>query len=855
MRHRPGSGRLTPWLPLLGRLGIAFLLGLALWNPGWRPTLSPMNAVIVLDESESMGANSLASAWQLSATALAGLPPGSRYSLVRFGAGPVLESVNRPTTELAGQAARPRKIAVDAGNTDIEAALRLGGRQLDGETPSLMVLISDGGETSGDATAMLNRFQALGLPAPFLLSGAPDLSGPDAGINSVDLPSQVPFGTQITVVLNVSSTRDGPAGIRVRRAAGLAATHEVELFKDQVSRIGIPLVFDSPGFQELEFTVSLPGDINPANDRRRAIVNVEGPTAILYVTFRPGAEVAESLLAGGWNLNIVRPEHFPQMLPLLPNPATVILDDVATGDMPEAAWTALTESVRSRGTGLIVLGGQRSFGAGDYLNSTLETALPVTSEAGAPMSRAAVLFVVDKSGSMGRGPRGATPFGLAKTAVLAATRLLGEHDQSGIIAFDIEPETWLPLADRDDPSASLMDAWQDAPSGGTRIAPALMAAAGQLGDARVDQRLLVLVTDGFAVEDDYSDVLAKIDEHEIDVIALAIGDEPAIDVLQELTSRNDGLLLRVSDVAMLPRLASEAVGKRRLTYDSGVTRPRQVRRLPFFADRDRLWPELNGYMVTKERSNARVQLISERGDPLMADHDFGLGRVVVLPGGLGAYAPGWRDWPSWAPFIGGLVEWAGNRFGDDRVDVRIHQEHGRAQLEIDALAADGDWETLGMARVHLSDPFGRITVLDAQATAPGRYRLELPLRHTGRHRASVHLDGVSKPHEFFHDAPAELDAAERADQTIRDWLAREIVRPWPAGDSLQALGTVATHPTRSFFIALAALVYLGILLSRHAYVLQNWRNRFRAQVTGSGFQSNQRHPAASTDREPANGAE
>ena len=66
----------------------------------------------------------------------------------------------------------------------------------------------------------------------------------------------------------------------------------------------------------------------------------------------------------------------------------------------------------------------------------------------------------------------------------------------------------------------------------------------------------VLVTDGFAVEDNYSDVLAKIDEYEIDVIALAIGDEPALDVLAELTSRNDGLLLRVADVAMLPRLVS-----------------------------------------------------------------------------------------------------------------------------------------------------------------------------------------------------------------------------------------------------------------------------------------------------------
>jgi len=805
------------WLPLVGRLGVAFLLGLALWNPGWRSTFSPMNTVIVLDESQSMGANRPASAWQLTATALSGLPPGSRYSLVRFGAEPVLEAANRPTMELTGQPPRSRKTVLDATGTNIEAALKLAGRQLDGDTPALMVLVTDGGETGGDATALLTRFRAMGLPVPFLLLDAPGTSGPDAAINAVDAPPQVPFGSAITVVLNVSSTRDGPAGIQVRQAPGLTTTIEVDLVKDQVSRVRVPLGFNSPGFHELEFTVSMPGDINPANDRRRAIVNVEGPTTILYVTVKPGTAVAESLLAGGWNLNIVRPGHFPQVLPLLPSPATVVLDDVAIGDMPEPAWMALTESVRTRGTGLIVLGGQRSFGAGGYLNSTLETALPVTSEAGAPMSRAAVLFVVDKSGSMGRGPRDATPFGLAKTAVLAATRLLGEHDHSGIIAFDIDPETWLP--------ASVMDAWKDAPSGGTRIAPALVAATGQLGRARVDQRLLLLVTDGFAVEDDYTDVLAKIDEYEIDVIALAIGDEPAIDVLKELTSRNDGLLLRVSDVAVLPRLVSEAVGARRLTYDSSVTRPRQERQLPFFSDNDKPWPGLNGYMVTKERSNARVYLRSERGDPLLADHDFGLGRVVVLPGGLGAYAPSWLDWPAWAPFTGGLVEWAGNRFGDDRVYIRVNEEYGRAQLEIDALSTDGDWEITDTARVRLSDPFGRITVLNAEAAAPGKYRIELPLRHTGRHRASVQVGNVSTTHDFFHEAPAELGAGALADQIIRDWLAKKLVRPWSAGDSMQTLGTITAHPTQPLFIAAAAFLYLGILLSKHVYVFRNWLNK------------------------------
>jgi hypothetical protein len=230
-------------------------------------------------------------------------------------------------------------------------------------------------------------------------------------------------------------------------------------------------------------------------------------------------------------------------------------------------------------------------------------------------------------------------------------------------------------------------------------------------------------------------------------------------------------------------------------------------------------------MVVKERSNARVYLRSERGDPLLADHDFGLGRVVVLPGGLGAYAPNWPDWPAWAPFTGGLVEWASNRFGNDRVYIRTVQEYGRVHLEIDALSLDGDWEILDSAKVRLSDPFGRTTVLNAQAAAPGKYRVELPLRHTGRHRVSVQVGGISKPHEFFHDATDELGAGILADRTITDWLAKELVRPWTNADSIQTPGAVTAQPTRSIFIAMAAVLYLGILLSKYTYVFRNWRNR------------------------------
>ena len=84
---------------------------------------------------------------------------------------------------------------------------------------------------------------------------------------------------------------------------------------------------------------------------------------------------------------------------------------------------------------------------------------------------------------------------------------------------------------------------------------------------------------------------------------------------------------------------------------------------------------------------------------------------------------------------------------------------------------------------------------------------------------------ISKPHDFFYEAPAELAAAAHSGQTISDWLARELVQPWSAEAPMQTLGNVTPQATRSIFIAMAALVYLVILLSKYAYVFQNWRKR------------------------------
>jgi hypothetical protein len=116
------------------------------------------------------------------------------------------------------------------------------------------------------------------------------------------------------------------------------------------------------------------------------------------------------------------------------------------------AQQALQRFVRDLGHGLVMLGGDLSYGAGGYLRTPIEEVLPVSMDVRTSEQRAslAMMFVTDKSGSMGRchcggaqqfNPAMRTEFGvskveIAKQAISKAAAVLNSSDQVGVVGFD-----------------------------------------------------------------------------------------------------------------------------------------------------------------------------------------------------------------------------------------------------------------------------------------------------------------------------------------------------------------------------------------------------------------------------------
>lgn len=794
-------------LTLAGQAGVVLLLALALWDPALDGR-GPVHLTVLLDDSDSMTRAGTDAAWLALAPVLAGLPGGSRVSLVRFAAGTAPEAVSLPADGRAVRALAaappPRERPLDGGQTDLAAALRAG-LALGADPAPVLLVAGDGVATRGDARAALETAAAAGVPVRWWRPRTPAQSA-DAWIAALDLPPRLAAGTPAVVGLRLGA--DGPlsAVLTVRAAGVVLARRELELAAGTPALLTLTLDLPDPGLHRVEAELT-PGGRVPGNDHRSALVEREGPAAVLLAAPDPGASaVASSLAAGGWPVRAVAPGDLPAAL--AGEPRLLILEQMAVADLPEADWAAVARAVRG-GSGLLVLGGPGTFAAGGYRHSTLEGLLPVLAEAPRPQTPAAVVFAVDGSGSMARADAAGVPrHTLARRAVAGAARSLAPSDAAALVVFGPQARTLLPLAPRADQAAAVVAAWDPRPGGGTRIAPALEAALRLLAGREAPERLLVLASDGrFADPEQVPGLAGRLAAAGVSVVAIAVGGEADTTALGQLAAGR-GRLLRAADALELPVLMQTEVQARRAGLRPGPVTPRVLHPLPFPARTDP-WPTLAALQVTRPRDGAQVYLAADGGEPILAAAFAGAGRVVAMPAGLGPWATDWTAWAGWGAFLGSLVQWAAGT-ADGAPDLRVVDGPDGPRLLIEAVDAAGDWVGPGPMPVAARDPAGSWHRIAARAQAAGRWTAPFPAGPPGRWDLIAGPPGRERRLALVHEPLEEL-IPDPARPDLGPLVAEGLVEGWSPGLPLPAPARAAG--TRPWLAGLALGLFLLVIVA------------------------------------------
>jgi Ca-activated chloride channel family protein len=634
--------------------------------------------------------------------------------------------------------------------TDLASGLRLAADLLPTGYRPRVVLLSDGQETTGDAVAQARLLQARGVEVDVVpLSSS---SGPETLVDNVAAPAVVHEGERFIIGVHLVSNVAADGTLHVSVNGQPIADQSVSLNPG-----GTDLAFGAQapqsGLLDVRATLETNNDTLTQNNEARSVVEVQGPPRVLVVEQRPGegAVIASALTSTGMRLETRQVADLPDQIDVLGGYSAVVLADVSAESLTDAQQTTLRAYVRDLGRGLLAIGGDTSFGQGEYVGTPLDDTLPVRSSVRShrDQGRVALLLVIDQSGSMADDvySEGTTKLEMARQAAVLSAQQLGPRDLVGILSFEsfrhwVLPITGVlglgPTAVQDRLAPLTAD-------GGTDIFPALSQAFDAIKDTDGRYKHIILLTDGMSCcAGDYPGLLDRMRGANVTLSTIAIGGDADQQLLSQLAKQGDGRYYFAEHARDIPRLMTrETELATRGPIVEGAITPRQVGADATLSSLGAGGlPQLGGYLVTSSKDLAEVLLVSDAADPLLARWQYGLGRAVAWTSDLrGRWSDAWVQWPGTAQLFSELVGWTiAPAQGPLRLSVRSDAEAGHITVDE---AQPGT--TPAQVRAHVAQPGGAPLELDLTATGPGRYEGSFPIGGAGTYivRVDEQRDGTS----------------------------------------------------------------------------------------------------------------
>ncbi len=714
-------------------------LAIALAGPLAASHARRTDVVFALDVSSSVGREPSAQALDLVSRAFAGRAPDARMGLVVFGADAAVESVlgepDGPVRSITSHVSR--------AGTDIGRAIEVAVGAFPPGGNRRVVLLSDGRENLGDARAAAAVARSIGVKV-YAMALEKTATRHEISVQGVSAPDRVrvhePFHVQVTVH---SRLRAGAHLVVLRDGALL---HETRL--DLVPGVNVHTLVeqtDRGGLHEYEAIVNSDQDGEPENNRYQAFVQVVGAPKVLHAVGESGLErhVSDALEAQGFTVDEVPASALPASMHRLADYELIILNNVSGFDLSLAKMELLERYVRDAGGGVVMLGGDRSYGAGGYLGTPVENLLPVTMDVRSTVKipTLAVIFVLDRSGSMASQSQGEEKIDIAKRAALGSIELLNPLDRVGVLAFD-DTQEWIVAPTEVGNRAPITEKLRTLASGGsTDLVRALEEAVRVMSLQEAKLRHLIVLSDGLTgIGADFTDVGARIAAEGITMSTVALGLDADRVLMARLAEMGSGRYYHTDDPRNVPRIfTSETMVVARDLVVERETAPQRVypgeilEGFPAHA-----FPRLLGYQRAFAKPAAQVLLATDDEDPLLAAWRYGLGKSVAFTSDLsGRWGREWVRWDAFTRFTGQLARWTMRRSGSETLLPEFRWQGRRGEVVVDVLDRDDRFINGLAMQATVSGPERDAYPVRLEQVAPGRYRGEFPVPGAGRYYVNL----------------------------------------------------------------------------------------------------------------------
>jgi Ca-activated chloride channel family protein len=729
--------RLSLWTRAL----IVLLLATAAAGLTWYRRAVDYYVVIAVDRSASVGPEARRLA-DLMVNRFQQALEGQRLAVIEFAArpGPVQEWPFTQRTDASSESNSPDEPL----ETDLAAAVDAARAAIPPGHVAHLVLVTDGQQTQGD---VLTSVASADMPVSTI--ALPPREQPEVQISEVHVPAEVKVGEPFYVDAVINANQPTNAQIELYSndlRVELGESGQVELRAGE-NQVRLRQQLDAAQSVTYTARVRAASDTRLDDNTASAMVVVAGRPRVLLVDREVDSVDG---LRWAWEdqeitVDVVPPSGLPSSLAELIGYDAIVLSDVPASEMSPAQQQWLRQYVEVWGGGLLMLGGEQSFGLGGYDKTPLAAILPVRSDREQEREKPslAMVLVIDRSGSMG-----GLKLDLAKDAARGTAELLGPRDQLGVVAFDDDAYWVSPLRSAADRRAVIDRINRLSSAGGTNLYPALAEALTALRSAAAKLKHVIVLSDGISAPADFDRLVAEMVAQQIVVSTVAVGDQADRTRLQKIAQQGSGRYYECDDPRAIPQIfAQETIMASQSAIDEEPFLPRAVRATSVLRGIDLTSiPLLLGHVVTRAKATSEVILVSEKGDPILAWWRYGLGMVLAFTSDAKArWATEWLSWPDFSAFWTQSLRHVMRQTKQEGGQLHISRRGGVTRVTLELLDGDDAFVNLAQTRLSLLRPGedDRPQELVMQQTAPGTYVAEFQSHVPGLY----FLDVVSRTGE------------------------------------------------------------------------------------------------------------
>ncbi len=641
----------------------------------------------------------------------------------------------------------------DRDASNLAAGLRQALSILPPDTAKRIIIVSDGNENIGNALAEAEVAKANGIPIDVIPI---EYESPNEVVfENLKAPTRARPGQTADLRLLLRSQRAASGTVFLREGGTPidldldAPGHGLAIDLEAGPRtLTIPFLLEGAGTRRFEAVFEPADEAQDAileNNRSTAITFVEGTGNILVVDPSVGVESAplvDALRQGSLEVEVVEPEALTTGADSFSGYDAIVLVNVPKWSIDGETDRLLRAYVHDLGGGLLMMGGDETFGQGGWIDSDLATVLPVKLDPPATrqMVRGGLVLIVH-SCEMPQGNYWAQQVSIA--AVEALTRL----DLIGIITLVNGPEWALALQEAGDKTKAIAAARSMIVGDMFDFDSSVSMAVKALEDSKAGQRHIIIISDGDPAPPSQKTldwaVRAKVTI--TTVMVSGHGTQQDYANMRLTADKTGGHFYEVTNPKNLPQIFTKeaAVVSRSLLVEGeftpsvspSVTGPlRGVTTVP----------GLTGYILTIPRDGLSQIEISNKTaegvDPIYAYWNHGLGRSIVFTSDAGTrWTKAWTSWSEYRAFWEQSVRWLLRPATPANAQVRTRVEGDLAIVDLEAVDANGGFATSLDPDAMMIGPSGGAHSLTVVQTGPGRWRAEFPVAEAGSYLVNFGL--------------------------------------------------------------------------------------------------------------------